>query len=281
MPTYKIKKNRNNPYALDYAVGCGLKIPALTRKNADFLKAVVGLDSNYNRDGDVKSVPNKGFNPFENPSKSDGKYCGSAAYWFNQMKKGDDFEKCLLGAIIAIDRTNSTHLESAINGRMKIKDAITNRCKNVRDLKKELIKDFRKDPKQHLIGLMSVEMDCKGKKKAGITRSNLSFASKFCTYASLYLKIKAFEYSKYDNVVASHLGDYIKLYLNDKKTHKYEYRYDSYLKNKSEDKMGYILGIYSCYYDLIGKIINHLKQKGVTISRDEFDRIVWYGFKGN
>lgn len=270
-----IEKNKD-PYILDYAIGGGLMIPALTRKNANFIEAVVGLDSNYNRDADINAAPDKGFDPFENVSSSDGKYCGSSAYWFHKMEDGGNFEECLLGAIISMDRTNSTHLESAVNGRTEIKKIIMSVCKNVSDLKNELNKDFTKNPKKHLIGLMSVEMAAKKKET---TRSNLSFASKFCAYASICLKAQS-EYSKYDNVVASHLGDYIKLYLKDTTTKPKEYKYDSIRKNKSEDGLQYTVNVYIRYYQLIGKIIDNLKDEGIEINRNEFDHIVWYGFKG-
>ena len=260
---------------MDYAVGGGLKVPALTRKNADFIEAVVGLDSNYNRDADIDSAPDDGFDPFVNVSSSGGKYCGSSAYWFHKMENGGNFEECLLGAIISIDRTNSTHLESAIDGRLKIKNIIMNACNNVDDLKRELNKDFHINPKEHLIGLMSEEMDAKKKNK----RSNLSFASKFCAYASICLGTKL-EYSKYDNVVASHLGDYLRLYLNDRITKAKEYKYDSTKKNKSDDGLQYTVDIYIRYYELIGNIISKAKQNNVQIDRNEFDHIVWYGFKG-
>ena len=38
-----------NPYILDYLL-CDKKRPALTRKNADFIEAVIRLDSNYAKD---------------------------------------------------------------------------------------------------------------------------------------------------------------------------------------------------------------------------------------
>ena len=271
-----IETNEKDPYVLDYAIGGDLRIPALTRKNATFIEAVVGLDSNYNRDSDIFAEPDKGFDPFVNVSSSDGKYCGSSAYWFHKMENGGNFEECLLGAIVSIDRTNSTHLESAVNGRTKIKNIILNKCKNVDDLKNELNKDFHNNPKEHLIGLMSVDLEAK---KRGTVRSNLSFASKFCSYASIYLRTNL-EYSKYDNVVASHLGDYIKLYLNDTSTKTKEFKLDSATKKKSSDKLQYTVDIYIRYYQLIGDIIHLLRENGIQIDRNEFDHIVWYGFKG-
>lgn len=271
----KIEENKN-PYVLDFAICGDLRIPALTRKNADFIEAVVGLDSNYNRDTDINAEPDKGFDVFKNVTSSGGKYCGSPAYWFYHMENGGSFEECLLGIIISIDRSNSTHLESADDGRTKIKNIILSKCKNINDLKNELEKDFRINPKDHLIGLMSIEMNAK---KKGTKRSNLSFASKFCSYASIFLKTKI-EYSKYDNVVASHLGDYIKLYLNDTSTRKNKYKQDATNKKKSPDALQYTIDIYLTYYKLIGDIINKLKNEDVFIDRNEFDHIVWYGFKG-
>lgn len=272
---FSIETNED-PYVLDYAVGCSLRIPALTRKNANFIEAVVGLDSNYNRDGDMNAQPDRGFNPFTNISSSDGKYCGSSAYWFHKMENDGNFEECLLGAIISIDRTNSTHLESAVQGRRKMKDIIMGKCKNVSDLKRELNRDFRINPKEHLIGLMSVDLEAK---KRGTVRSNLSFASKFCSYASLFLKTQL-EYSKYDNVVASHLDGYIKLYLKDSSIKQNEYKHSSSNKNKSSDRLKYTVDIYIRYYQLIGDIIASLQKDSISIDRNEFDHIVWYGFKG-
>ena len=271
-----IIETNNDPYILDYAIYHEMRIPALTRKNANFIEAVVGLDSNYNRDSDIEAAPDCGFNPINNVSSSNGKYCGSAAYWFHKMENGGDFKECLLGAIISIDRTNSTHLEAAVDGRIKIRDIILNLCQNVSELKRELNKDFSSNPKKHLIGLMSVEMPAKGRGN----RSNLSFASKFCSYASIYLRTEL-EYSKYDNVVASHLGKYISAYLKKETVDPADYRYDSGRKNKSADRLQYTVNIYINYYQLIGCIISSLKEQNVNINRNEFDHIVWYGFKGS
>ena len=273
----KLEQPKTTPYVLDYKVYNDLKIPALTRKNADFVEAVVGLDSNYNRDADVNAKPDDDFDVFQNTSSSSGKYCGSSAYWFYKMEHGGNFEECLLGAIISIDRTNSTHLESGVDGRRVIKDIILKKCKNVEKLKKELNKDFQTNPKEHLIGIMSVDLPAK---KKGTNRSNLSFASKFCSYASICLNTQI-EYSKYDNVVASHLKEYVEAYLNRSDIKNCEFKYDSDRKNKSQDRLHYVTNVYIRYYQLIGEIIDCLKQQhNVSISRNEFDHIVWYGFKG-
>jgi hypothetical protein len=67
---------------------------------------------------------------------------------------------------------------------------------------KEKLGEFSEDKtigKDHLIAKMSYNIaSTKGNQK----RSNLSFASKFCAYADLYLNGNKNRYSKYDNVVS-------------------------------------------------------------------------------
>lgn len=265
----------DNPYILDYVLDTS--VPALTEKNAMFIEAVVGLDSNYNRDTDINSCPDDGFDVFRNVSKAENKYCGSSAYWFNQMlQPRANFEKCLLGAIISIDRTNSTHLEAARNGRLEMKRIIMESCHSVYELKRELNRSFINDPSNHLIFKMCVDLPAKGKNGM---RSNLSFASKFCAYASRCLKTH-FEYSKYDNVVSKHLKDYIDIYLKQKITQN-TYKYSPETKKKSEDTQKYLIDIYTRYYQIIGDIIVSLRiNENIRIDRNEFDHIVWYGYKG-
>ena len=136
----KITSNEN-PYVLDYVAGRTDKLPALTRKNADFIEAVVHLDSNYAKDLEI-NPPSDGCDPELNVEASNGKYCGSTAYWFNEMKKTNcDFKKCVLGAVIAIDSTNSTHLEAAISGRKSMRDVICRNCKDWHGLVEMLTTD--------------------------------------------------------------------------------------------------------------------------------------------
>lgn len=51
----------DNPYVTDkiYIEDGDSILLALTRKNADFIEAVIGLDSNYNWDGDKSRSPSK------------------------------------------------------------------------------------------------------------------------------------------------------------------------------------------------------------------------------
>lgn len=269
--------SEKSPYILDTIHG--EVIPALTRKNADFIEAVVHLDSNYGMDDDIDSKPDKKFDPFTHVSQSKGLYCGSSAYWFNEMKNGGDYKKCLLGAIISIDRTNSTHLEATKDGRMEMFKIISGASKDVNELQNELNKPFDSNPKHHLIGLMSIDLPAKGKNGE---RSNLSFASKFCSYASAFLGCRN-QYSKYDNVVSEHLKDYVYHYLGEK-IKKNKVQYSSLIKKQystADERLNYVLSIYSTYVGYIDAIIERLRSDyGTNISKDELDHIIWYGFKG-
>lgn len=152
---------------------------------------------------------------------------------------------------------------------------ITNRCPDLVSLKRELEKDFLQDPDNHLIATMCQELPMKGKEGK---RSNLSFASKFCSYAAKFLGCKL-QYSKYDNVVASHLSEYISFYLKEKVAVK-SIKYDSQKKNKypdEQDRLKYVLGIYKAYSGYIERILTSL---GNVISKKELDHIIWYGCKG-
>ncbi len=48
----------------------------------------------------------------------------------------------------------------------------------------------------------------------------------------------------------------------------------------SKDGLQYTVNTYIRYYQLIGNIINKLSEQGIEIDRNEFDHILWYGFKG-
>ena len=253
-----------DPYVPDYIKWFGKEgmIPALTEKNKKFFEAVVRLDSNYRRDFNINAFPDSRFDPTKHVSNSDGLYCGSLAYWFNEMTiNKKDYEKCLLGAIISIDRTNSTHLQATINGRSKIKETIMKTCPDVDALRTELKKDLSSNKKTHLIKKIS---DALPAAKEGETRSNISFASKFCSYASIHL-IDDDKYSKYDNVVAKHLSKYVLLYLNEKMQ-----------KEKTD-----VVEMYVNYCSYIDRIRDSLvENENINLTRSELDHIIWYGFKG-
>ena len=260
-----------NPYILDY---CKLQnapeLPALTRKNADFITAVIKLDSNYGRDADVSNKPHKTFHPIKSPT---GKECGSTAFWFDEMKKVGDFEKCLAGAIVAIDRVNSTHLEASVDGRDEIRRRILETCLKCNNLITELERDLK--DQNHIIAKIAAPIRAKRSKTSD--RYNLSFASKFCAYAAKYLGTQH-QYVIYDQVIASNLPLYVDAYLCEKPGKK---AFDfNYYKNKciKKHQLVDVLGFYLEYSQTIEKIIDIVKSQ--KISKEEFDHIVWYCLKG-
>ena len=242
----------SSAYELDRIVG-RKAIVALTRKNADFLNAVVKIDSRYSR---VFGDSN------ENIIKSS----------FDKMKNGGEFAGLVFDAISEIDKTNSTHLEAAVNGRKIMTDRVCEICKNVDSLILELQKDFTEKNRNHILARLADKIQSR---KEGGVRYNLSFASKFCSYASEFLNIDK-KYSKYDNIVANALPEYSKIYLGKIET-KSVFLIQQY--HKEEDELQYRLDIYKKYCNCIDSILSVLKEDNIVISKDEFDHIVWYSSK--
>lgn len=270
---YIIKEN--GTYELDLYDYDGIKVdvPALTSKNIDFIEGVIRLDSNYKNDSDINKAPDPSQDltvDFENITN---KYIGSIAYWFGQMKQGEDFNKCLKGVIVAIDRTNSTHLEASEDGRQTMFEIIVNKCQNVYDLMCELDKVNADGTVLPASLIIEMSNGIKASGKEGFWR-NLSFASKFFAYADLNLNNKT-RYSKYDNIVSNHLHYYVEIILNDKAFITRHIK----LNNKSSDDN--ILSVYNTYASYIGKIINEANKNCTVnnLNRNTFDHLVWYGFK--
>jgi hypothetical protein len=264
-----------NPYVMDY-VAERLKMPALTRKNADFIEAVVRLDSNYAKDFEIHE-PSENYDPEENAESSHGKYCGSTAYWFSElMKTNCNFRKCILGAVIAIDRTNTTHLEASYDGRKTMRNIICDYCNDYHDLVRMLEVPFKRDKHNHLISLLNQKTIAK---KDDGARYNISFATKFCTYAAIFLDSQI-RYSKYDNIVSDALPTYSKVYLGESKNAR-EYKINEYQRRNLDDNgnFQYRLDVYGKYESAISRILNELRADGIYLTREEFDHIVWYGLK--
>ncbi len=258
----------DNPYIMDY-LNEAKTMPALTRKNADFTEAIVGLDSNYAKDSKI-IPPDDDFDPELNASKAEGKFCGTTAYWFNEITKPEsDFRKCILGAIIAIDTTNSTHLEAAENGRIVMRDRIVKHYHDLSGLIAALLTELNGNA-NHPIVVLTAGIKAKG--KDGI-RYNISFASKFCSYACAYLNL-SISYSKYDNVVSAALPEYELSYLG-RTVKKGKYKVKQYVKNRFE----HILEVYGNYAECIEAILSTLGDDN-EMTKDELDHIIWYGYKG-
>ncbi len=278
MPNYP-----DQPYVLDTKeIGnANESIAALTAKNRDFLEAVVALDSNYRKDSQL-IPPDEGFDIEVNAAQSDGKYCGSLAFWFDQMQRANStytFSQCVLGAVISIDRSNSTHLEQVSDGRKRMRDRIVNCCPDLDSLKDALATPFTSNNQTHLISKMT-EAGLPAIKEPHNDVFFISFASKFCAYSAAALGILNddgdVEYSKYDNVVSDHIKLYINAYLN-------EFPRATFKISSSDDfdrKRQKGLEIYQRYREAIGRIIERLRSEGVQMTRSELDHIIWYCEKG-
>lgn len=250
-----------NPYVLDKTKY--MNEVALTRKNADFIEAVVELDSNYRNDRDTNNET-------------------SAAYCFKQMLiEPNRYEAYLKNSIDVIDRTNSTHLESTIDGRKKMASIIKKYCPTPNDLKKAVIVNPTKEKHDNLFYELCVTMvNHKGDKA-----NNLSFASKFISYARQFLNDNDTSFSKYDSVVSRKLSLYENIYV-DRDVKIVNSKYQNKPSHRRElndlDKQIYTYEKYLEYMAAIDSILDCLKKdNGIIISKEEFDHIIWYSSKGN
>lgn len=235
----------------------GIHLVKLTQDNVAKVESIIRTDSNYSS--------------FKEANYSNDKY---SPYWIREMgkhlgqikeeKKEDDFEKIVENVVEKIDKENGTHLTADC-----IKDENGTIKKSARDFMKDQIiacyknktlLNYLKNPdfnKENLIRILSEPTGIKGK-----GRSHLSFASKFCHYSCYHLfsgEKEQDNYSIYDRYVREALPFYLKKYeinnikITDKSTYKeYQQAIDAILK-KADEK----------------------------ISRNGFDHLVWYYFKGD
>lgn len=227
----------------DLISGANEKLVELSRGNVAKVEAVIQNDSAYIR-------------------SSDKTYRGSTAYWMMQLKGAlwggkshdGDYYDVFSQAVLAVDRDNSTHLNADGVGREEMTHRL---C----DISKERLIEFLKKPKEtayHLIEVLSSPTHPKDANHK--PRSNLSFASKFCHYACFYVfegEAEQDNYSIYDNVVRKVLPRYC------------EYYHIAKLGHRDND--------YAKYQGTIDAII---KAAGGHISRNGFDHLLWYYFKG-
>ena len=217
----------------------------LSIENVAIVEAMIQNDSAYIKSENQEAVPTR---------KKEGsvKYGGSTAYWMTQLKDFLEqnshaqftYEEIISKAVEAVDRENSTHLNADKTGRKEI----TNRILNIKNLENKL-----KNANLDLIETISAKTSAKTR-----ARVNLSFASKFCHYACFYLFEGLPEqdnYSIYDNVVKKVLQKYVNYYN---------------LPTRNLDN-------YREYQKTIDEIITQSKSH---ISRNGFDHLLWYYFKG-
>ena len=230
----------------------GSSLAKITRDNVAIVEAMIRNDSAYIRMNDISAGPE-----YNNRGKQT--YGGSSAYWMTQLKKclnleeecaDYSYEEIIRGAVEAIDRENSTHLNADSCGREEIVNRILRLQKN------ELLTCLRQPDYEDLKLVRLIAKMTSAEHRA---RTNWSFASKFCHYACFFLfdgmKIQD-NYSIYDSILRSVLPQYLDYY-------EIQERFD--------------LTDYKQYQKAIDQI---RKASGIEISRNGFDHLLWYFHKG-
>lgn len=214
--------------------------PKFTQKNECIARFLIDNDSNYRIAGDE----------FDSSTKKCVEEVG-------ETLKLNELEKI----VTSIDKQNSTHqasegIKGGGNGREKTAKYIKNKVQNLYGRLKS------GDP--NLVNEIA---------KALLPgRYTFSFASKFCTYVSRYL-YNSDKYSIYDTVLCNALPYYAWVYLGEVYIAKKKSIINKFgMKNN---------GDYKGYKDLIDRIRKKsMNEIGYKISREGFDSIVWYYFKG-
>ena len=229
----------------------GKMLAKLTRDNVAIVEAMIRNDSAYIHSTDVSAAPvyNR---------KGEVKYGGSSAYWLTQLKdvlldgKMDSaysYEDIIKGAVESVDRENSTHLNADNCGRQEITERL---CKFNRS---EFVKCLKDPDYDDMKLIREISRITSAEQRA---RTNSSFASKFCHYACFVLfegEPEQDNYSIYDAVVRKALPQYLDYY------------------NLGQ----YKLADYAEYRRAVDNVI---KSSGSLISRNGFDHLLWYYFKG-
>ena len=246
-------------YNLEYeTLSDGITLVKLTKDNVAKVESIIRTDSNYSS--------------FKEANYDNDKY---SPYWIKEMgkyllnpKKGastHSFEEIVKNVVEKIDKENGTHLmadcEKDKKGTIKKSARDFMKDKIIACNKNKTLLNYLKNPdfsKENLIDILSAPT----KFENGKGRRHLSFASKFCHYSCYHLfsgEKEQDNYSIYDRYVREALPFYLK---------KYE------IKNiKITDK-----STYKEYQQAIDAILDKADEK---ISRNGFDHLVWYYFKGD
>lgn len=238
---------------LDY-LDTNRKFIDFTQNNIELINFCLSIDSSY-RDA---------FNPTS---------IGSSAYLITNEWS---FDKDTIKDICErIDKENSTHL--AVSGHNKGDnkgvDAVVKKILDIDDFETRL-----KNENAELVNEIA---------KAVPEISKFSFASKFCTYVSIYKDKNPNAYSIYDKVISEILPYYEWKFLHTTEIHA---KINRNKKDGNEKVVSTIENTfakkgsfnYEGYNKLIGQIIEAInKEKKLTIDRLTFDRMLWYYYKGD
>ncbi|MBQ8784525.1 MAG: hypothetical protein IJZ59_00590 [Alphaproteobacteria bacterium] len=241
-----------------------IKIPILTIDNVARVEAMIQVDSRYsnNRDEYNGETSSNFFHKLKEILKDK-----------EELKDNENtLETCIYQIVRTIDKENSTHLNSNIRAEDAKGDNIK---KTGRYLIADKILQFNK--KRFLEHLTNPD---KALKEDGLFRiieisggrKNTSFASKFCHYAcfNLFDDKNKDNYSIYDAVIRMALPIYIKW-------HKVTVENINY-KNEYRKIRNALCRIdYKLYQTIVDTV---LKASESDISRNGFDHLLWYYFKG-
>lgn len=237
---FKISNNVN-PYEFD--LDCN-GFPALTEKNFLFVKALIENDSNYRA-----------------PNDKPKNYKLLLESSFPKT-----YEQILL-VVTLIDKYDSTHLSSEGRNFKTYNKGREITAKKIEDLTvnfnlKEKLLTGCTEP----IHLIANAVNESHYKSLGTYEGkyNISFATKYCAYVSLY-SLTDDKYCIYDRVLGEILPYYAKMYSNEdiKKVT---------IKNQND---------YNDYKMRIDKIMCSAAEKtGYKASYKQFDDLLWYYFKG-
>lgn len=252
----KICKELNlaKQYMLETIDHNGMKLVAITQDNVARVEAMIQNDAAYLNAGNTQFGPDK-----------NGKG-GSTAYWMCQLRDyikdnqedKKDYRDIIIGAVSAVDRDNSTHLNADANKTLGYKGGREEITKRICKIPLKQLIECLKDP--HGTQYALVNLIAKRTSAPERARENKSFASKFCHYACFYLfegRPEQDNYSIYDSILKNALPHYAKYYGIDVTQQELE----DYIK----------------YSETIEKI---LKKTGNKISKNGFDHLLWYYFKG-
>ena len=234
--------------------GNSTKLVKINIRNVALAEAMIRNDSSYIKESLVLSPEN---------SDRKGAYGGSVKYWVKQIKNVIDgnvavdengWRNIINKLVVAIDLSNSTHLNSDGVGVKQITDSI---CKIDRNRLVEMVKYPQKDDYK-LIKIITEKTTVNdGKHHA---RTNYSFATKFCRALCMTLfdgEEEQDNFSIYDSVVAEAIWHYIR-HFN--------------IKVKKAD-----LKDYAKFINIIDYII---EKSDKNVSRNGFDHLIWYYYKG-
>lgn len=302
--------DQNNAcYQLDYFEFDGKNYPSLTKKNRDFIEAILSIDSNY-RQYTNNTINHHIYKNIKDPLNEIFKRLND---------ENEDFKTNLLKIIVLIDTSNSTHLSASfytgddnsefvtinnkeynvLNGLKEMRDRITKSIHNVNELIGAIKTPFDPYDKNHIFNIMNeptIKRE-KNKKYNEVNETyiqknkkfNTSFVSKFLSYCYSYLIGSDNMYSKYDNVLAKYLPIYYANYYYKNSEIKIdENRYiiseskRAQLKKQGIERLKIEYAkLYEKYNNDIQDIIDKLKKANINLTRDEVDHIIWYTLKGN